>query len=306
MGTTPRLTSERLQLIPLQAERLEALHPIFAAAEAMAHMPTPPHASPAETAALLRQESSRSGAHYWIITRHGSTDPLGMVNFLGETRVPGLGYIIRRDCWGQGFATEACRTALDFGFGALGLERVELWIEEGNIASQRVAAKLGFQIKGRLPLKYPHRPHNHIMLVFGQRAAAWRGAPEQQREVPFYRSEAVLEVRDVAAAAAFYRDRLGFQIDFLYGDPPEHGGVSRGGWSGSGVVLQLSQAPPGKALRPAGYLYIFVGSEIDRLYAQYRDAGVTIVSPPESQPWGLREFSVRDLDDQLLCFGTHV
>jgi catechol 2,3-dioxygenase-like lactoylglutathione lyase family enzyme len=35
-------------------------------------------------------------------------------------------------------------------------------------------------------------------------------------------------VGDVTKAAAFYRDRLGFQIDFLHGDPAFYGSVSRG------------------------------------------------------------------------------
>ena len=38
----------------------------------------------------------------------------------------------------------------------------------------------------------------------------------------------ILFVRDVAASAAFYRDTLGFAIDFLYGEPPFYGAVSRG------------------------------------------------------------------------------
>ena len=38
----------------------------------------------------------------------------------------------------------------------------------------------------------------------------------------------ILFVRDVPASAAFFRDKLGFGIDFLHGDPPFYGAVSRG------------------------------------------------------------------------------
>ena len=38
----------------------------------------------------------------------------------------------------------------------------------------------------------------------------------------------ILFVRDVPASAAFFRDRLGFTIDFLHGTPPFYGSVSRG------------------------------------------------------------------------------
>jgi ribosomal-protein-alanine N-acetyltransferase len=59
-----------------------------------------------------------------------------------------MGYIIRRDFWGQGLTAEACRAALGYGFDVLGLDRVELWIDTTNYASQRVAQKLNFRVKG--------------------------------------------------------------------------------------------------------------------------------------------------------------
>lgn len=59
-------------------------------------------------------------------------------------------------CWthpahrGRGVATHAVRTALRFGFSALGLTRIEYWYAQGNEASARVAAKCGFQQLGIL------------------------------------------------------------------------------------------------------------------------------------------------------------
>ena len=38
----------------------------------------------------------------------------------------------------------------------------------------------------------------------------------------------ILFVRDVPASAAFFKEKLGFEIDFLYGAPPFYGSVSRG------------------------------------------------------------------------------
>ena len=38
----------------------------------------------------------------------------------------------------------------------------------------------------------------------------------------------ILFVRDVTASAAFYREGCGFEIDFLHGDPPSYGAISRG------------------------------------------------------------------------------
>jgi uncharacterized glyoxalase superfamily protein PhnB len=71
-------------------------------------------------------------------------------------------------------------------------------------------------------------------------------------------------------------------------------------------VLQLSQVLPDRVIEPSGYLYIFVGSDIDGLFAAYKSRGVTIRNEPESYPWGLREFTIEDNHGHLLRFGTHV
>ena len=57
---------------------------------------------------------------------------------------------------------------------------------------------------------------------------------------------------------------------------------------------------------PSGYLYIFVGRDIDQLYESYRAAGVTMQDEPTSYPWGLREFAIEDNNGHILRFGTHV
>jgi uncharacterized glyoxalase superfamily protein PhnB len=201
--------------------------------------------------------------------------------------------------------TEACQAAVRYGFEQLGYDRIELWIDQTNIASQRVAQKLRFQVKGRIPLKYTHKSENHLMLVFGLWAHEWRGEAMEERPTPFFSAQPVLMVHDVLETAVFYRDQLGFQIDFLYGMPPNHAAVSRSDWTGSGVTIQLTQVPAAQKIIPAGYLYIFVGSAIDQIYEKYRAQGVNIVQVPTSYPWGMREFTVQDNNGHQLRFGTH-
>ena len=70
------------------------------------------------------------------------------------------------------------------------------------------------------------------------------------------------------------------------------------------VSLQFSQGELDSQARPTGYLYIMVDAEIDRLHTAYRTNGVEIVTEPTTQPWGMREFTVRDLNGHLLRFGT--
>jgi RimJ/RimL family protein N-acetyltransferase len=54
-----------------------------------------------------------------------------------------MGYVIRRDVWGSGYATEAARAIVAFGFGQLGLHRIWATCDSENAASARVLEKAG-------------------------------------------------------------------------------------------------------------------------------------------------------------------
>jgi RimJ/RimL family protein N-acetyltransferase/uncharacterized glyoxalase superfamily protein PhnB len=299
--------TDRLVVRPYQPADAEAYFAIFNDRRAMRFMPTPPHLSLQETQAFTQAELDRTGAHLWSVCLKGDDRPIGRVDFLGETRIPGMGYILHPDYWGQGITPEACRPVVGYGFNALGYDRLELWIDETNSPSLRVAQKLGFRPKGRIPMKYSHKPAQHTMLIFGLLADEWRegDAQPQADTTHFFSVQPVLMVNDVQKTAEYYRDGLGFNIDFLYGDPPNHGAVSRGDWTGSMATIQLSQVSPDRELTPAGYLYILVDTSLDRLCETYRERGVEIISEPETHPWGMREFAVRDLNGQRLVFATH-
>lgn len=59
-----------------------------------------------------------------------------------------LGYWLSHAAWGFGFATEACRAAIGFGFRELELSRIYAQVLSGNEASQHVLAKLGMSSEG--------------------------------------------------------------------------------------------------------------------------------------------------------------
>lgn len=67
-----------------------------------------------------------------------------------EQREGDIGYVLRRDLWGRGIATEAARTVLDFAFDVLGLHRVWATADPENVASIRVLEKLGMRREGVL------------------------------------------------------------------------------------------------------------------------------------------------------------
>jgi RimJ/RimL family protein N-acetyltransferase len=61
-----------------------------------------------------------------------------------------LGYILHRQFWSRGYATEASRALLAFGFGPLGLRRIAATCHPENIGSARVLEKAGMSLEGRM------------------------------------------------------------------------------------------------------------------------------------------------------------
>lgn len=100
----------------------------------------------------------------------------------------------------------------------------------------------------------------------------------------------ILFVRDVPASAAFYRDRLGFAIDFLHGEPPFYGSVSRGG---ACLHLRCVHEPNFAALasrEPSLILATIEASDVQALFEEFRQGGVGFAQLPTRQDWAGRIF----------------
>ncbi len=113
----------------------------------------------------------------------------------------------------------------------------------------------------------------------------------------------VLAVRDVNASVAFYRDMLGFHVDFVHGDPPVHARVCADPtYSSPTIHIRFEPLEPGISPNPSVYLWVHVGNSLDRLFEIYRDRGVEIVREPENRFWGHRQFVVKDSDGYVISF----
>jgi len=99
---------------------------------------------------LQRQWTQRRMGRLMVQLRD-TGEPLGWADlkWLEERSEVDLGYRFLRRHWGKGYATEAARVCLDFGFGALGLTRLVAEAAVENTGSVRVLEKLGFQATGR-------------------------------------------------------------------------------------------------------------------------------------------------------------
>ena len=107
-------------------------------------------------------------------------------------------------------------------------------------------------------------------------------------------SAVTLAVREMPRAVEFYRDKLGLTV--LYGG----GSASFTSFRIGDGYLNLTLAPQG-GWRWWGRLIFYV-DDVDALYRQVVDAGVTASTEPQDAPWGERYFHVNDPDSHELSF----
>ena len=84
---------------------------------------------------------------------------------------PEIGWSIVRDCWGRGYAVEGAIATTNWAFDTLGWTHMIHSIAPQNVASQRVAQKLGSRLLGPGTLPAPYE-HDRVDL-WGQSKAEW-------------------------------------------------------------------------------------------------------------------------------------
>jgi uncharacterized glyoxalase superfamily protein PhnB len=101
-----------------------------------------------------------------------------------------------------------------------------------------------------------------------------------------------LPVADVERAQQYYRDTLGFEIGWLY-PGKEIGSVTRG----AAVIFFRKREPP---FEPA-VNWVFA-EDVDATYDELKSSGANIVDALEKKSWGLRQFTIEDLDGNRFYF----
>jgi len=114
-----------------------------------------------------------------------------------------------------------------------------------------------------------------------------------------------LIVDDIFESAEFYRDKLGFEFNRIWGEPPQFVIVHR-----DGVHIMLKSIGSRGSVRPNYSVYedacwdayIWI-KDADALYEELRSRGVKITREIEDAPYGCRDFDVEDNTGYILCFG---
>lgn len=147
MELVPRLQTERLILRALRPEDFEEYARFMADPDVMRYLSGDP---------LSRADSWRSmaavmghwmlrGYGMWAVERKEDGAFVGRVGLHNPEGWPALevGWTLGKDYWGKGYASEAAHTAMHYAFATQSVDRMISVIDPGNIASQKVAARLG-------------------------------------------------------------------------------------------------------------------------------------------------------------------
>ncbi len=112
-------------------------------------------------------------------------------------------------------------------------------------------------------------------------------------------------VADIRASCDFFTGKLGFGIAFSYGEPPFYAQVKR---DGARINLRCVEQPAIDAgLRDreqllSAALTVATTEEIKALFLEFQASGVTFFQTLRREPWGAKNFIVKDPDGNLLLF----
>lgn len=153
----PQLETSRLTLRDLDPADAGDLLRVFADPAVTRYYDLDTFSSRDQAAELIErfgERYSRRVGVRWAICRREDPDRVvgtcGYNLWVQTSRRGLLGFDLARDCWRQGIMTEALRAVLQYGFGAMELNRAEAMVVAGNEASHGLLTSLGFQREGIL------------------------------------------------------------------------------------------------------------------------------------------------------------
>ena len=118
-------------------------------------------------------------------------------------------------------------------------------------------------------------------------------------------AEPQLFVADIKASCNFFTEKLGFSIVFTYGEPPFYAQVKRDAAHINLRCVERALIDRDVVEREsllAASVTVETADEIKQLYLEFEAAGVAFHQTLQRQPWGAKDFILRDPDGNLLLF----
>jgi RimJ/RimL family protein N-acetyltransferase len=150
----PTLASDRLILRAYSSDDLDSFTRILNNRNVTRYLPrTEPWPTEVIEAWLLSSKKHwlKEGFGWWIVEHKMDQVAIGWCGLqrLEETGEIEVLYLLSEEYWGRGFATEAARMSIEYGFNIAGLDEIIGLVMEENIASKRVLEKVGLSFLDR-------------------------------------------------------------------------------------------------------------------------------------------------------------
>ncbi len=137
--------------------------------QVMAHLDGPVERSASDAIIdRLMAEASSQGCTFWAIERNEDAALLGFCGLRrgghAGTPVPDeleIGWRLRRDAWGQGFAREAAEASIRWGWANRPDRRIAAWTVPANVASWKLMERLGMRHQPELDFDHPRFAPGH-------------------------------------------------------------------------------------------------------------------------------------------------
>lgn len=175
----PQLRGMRVRLRGPTADDADDLFALFSDPAVMRYWSRAPMRERDEAEALIgeiHESFQRRELINWVVadTDDRVVGTCTLFHFDPRHRRAEIGYALRSDHWGHGFASEAVSLAIDWALQALDLHRVEADIDPRNESSRRVLERLGFHSEGVLRERFFVGDSAADSELFGLLASEWR------------------------------------------------------------------------------------------------------------------------------------
>ena len=164
----PEIRTQRLLLRAFRDDDIDAFAKMNADPDVMLHFPlTLSRAESFEMIRRIRAHHQAYGFGMWAVELPEEAVLIGMVGLARATfdapfaPCVEVGWRLAARYWGRGYATEAARASVRFGFQPLGLEEILAWTTVGNQASRRVMEKLDMTYDPAEDFDHPNIPEGH-------------------------------------------------------------------------------------------------------------------------------------------------
>jgi ribosomal-protein-alanine N-acetyltransferase len=144
----PTISTPRLTLRPFAPRDAISLHRIMNEPGIMQYFPRTDPPDMDRVQGLIERQLAQWEEYnlgWWAVVPQGRTELIGWngLQYLPETDEVEVGYLLSRQFWGLGLATEGAKPSLEFGFESLGLQEIIGLTHPENTASQNVLKKCG-------------------------------------------------------------------------------------------------------------------------------------------------------------------